>query len=89
MESVAFLQTLIRAQRDGEAAVQQAVAREARSLGCSVEMVRYRPGDVPMVGEFASAHAIDTGERASVVARLAGTGGGRSLIEVGVVQPPA
>ena len=80
MDSVAFLQTLIRAQRDGETTVQQAVAREARSLGCSVEMVRYRPGDVPMVGEFASARAIDTGERASVVARLAGTGGGRSLI---------
>ncbi|HTE36761.1 MAG TPA: M20/M25/M40 family metallo-hydrolase, partial [Reyranella sp.] len=53
---------------------------EARSLGCSVERVRYRPGDVPMVGEFASARAIDAGERESVVARFPGTGGGRSLI---------
>jgi acetylornithine deacetylase len=79
-DPVTFLQTLIRAQRDGEAAVQQAVADEARALGCSVETVRYRPGDVPMVGEFASARAIDAGERDSVVARLAGTGGGRSLI---------
>ena len=35
-----------------------------------VEMVRYRPGDVPMVGEFASAQAIDAGERESVVARF-------------------
>ena len=37
-------------------------------------------GDVPMVGEFASAQAIDAGERESVVARFTGTGGGRSLI---------
>ena len=79
-DPIAFLQTLIRAQRDGEAAVQQFVATEARSLGCGVKRVRYRPGDVPMVGEFASARAIDAGERESVVARFAGTGGGRSLI---------
>lgn len=78
--SIDFLRSLIRAQRDGEAAVQRLVATEARSLGCSVETVRYRPGDVPMVGEFATARAIDAGERESVVARFAGSGGGRSLI---------
>ena len=60
--------------------MQRLVAAEARSLGCTVEIVRYRPGDVPMVGEFASARAIDAGERESVVARFPGTGGGRSLI---------
>ncbi len=79
-DPIAFLQALIRAQRGGEAAVQRLVAAEARSLGCTVEMVRYRPGDVPMVGEFASARAIDAGERESVVARFPGVGGGRSLI---------
>lgn len=79
-DPISFLQTLIRAQRDGEAAVQGLVAAEATSLGCSVQLVRYRPGDVPMVGEFASARAIDAGERESVVARFPGTGGGRSLI---------
>ncbi|WP_428671134.1 M20 family metallopeptidase [Reyranella sp.] len=79
-DPITFLKALIRAQRDGEAAVQRLVAAEARSLGCSVELVRYRPGDVPMVGEFASARAIDAGERESVVARFAGSGGGRSLI---------
>ena len=78
--SVAFLQQLIRAQRDGEAAVQRCVAEAARALGCSVETVRYRPGDVPMVGEFASAHAIDAAERASVVATFKGKGRGRSVI---------
>jgi acetylornithine deacetylase len=79
-DPIAFLQALIRAQRGGEEAVQQLVAAEARSLGCNVEIVRYRPAEVPMVGEFASARAIDAGERESVVARFPGTGGGRSLI---------
>ena len=64
-DPVAFLQVLIRAQRDGEAAVQQRVADAARQLGCTVERVRYRPGDVPMVAEFASAQAIDTGAASS------------------------
>lgn len=79
-DPVAFLQELIRAQREGEAAVQQRVADAARRLGCAVERVRYRPGDVPMVAEFASAQAIDAGERESVVATFKGRGGGRSVI---------
>jgi acetylornithine deacetylase len=79
-DPVPFLQALIRAQRDGEAAVQRLVVAEAQALGCEVETVRYRPDAVPMVGEFASARAIDAGERESVVARLKGRGGGRSLI---------
>ena len=79
-DPVSFLQALIRAQLGGEEAVQRVVADAARSLGCSVESVRYRPADVPMVAEFASGQAIDAGERASVVARFKGRGGGRSLI---------
>lgn len=79
-DPVGFLQSLIRAQRDGEAAVQRLVADAARDLGCTVETVCYRPGDVPMVGEFASARAIDTGERESVVATFKGQGKGRSVI---------
>ncbi|WP_395711683.1 M20 family metallopeptidase [Reyranella sp.] len=79
-DPVAFLQELIRAQRGGEAAVQQRVADAARRLGCTVERVRYRPADVPMVAEFASAQAIDTAERESVVATFKGRGDGRSVI---------
>jgi acetylornithine deacetylase len=79
-DSAAFLQDLIRAQRDGEAAVQARVADAARSLGCLVETVTYRPGDVPMVGEFARDQAIDSRERTCVVATLRGKTGGRSLI---------
>jgi acetylornithine deacetylase len=79
-DPVAFLQVLIGAQRDGEAAVQALVADAARSLGCAVETVRYRPAEVPMVGEFATAQAMDEGEREAVVATFKGGGGGRSLI---------
>jgi acetylornithine deacetylase len=77
-DPVGFLQELIRAQRDGEGAVQRLVADAARNLGCAVETVRYRPGEVPMVGEFASAQAIDTDERESVVATFKGRGQGRN-----------
>jgi acetylornithine deacetylase len=79
-DPVGFLQALIRTQRDGEAAVQRLVADAARALGCTVETVRYKPADVPMVGEFASAQAIDTDERESVVATFKGKGKGRSVI---------
>ncbi len=79
-DSIEFLRGLIAAQPDGEEAVQARVAAAAAAVGCTVERVRYRPLDVPMVAEFAAAGAIDTGERVSVVARLAGTGGGRSVI---------
>jgi acetylornithine deacetylase len=79
-DPISFLQALIRAQPGGEEAVQGVVADAARSLGCSVKSVRYRPADVPMVAEFATGQAIEAGERASLVARFKGKGGGRSLI---------
>jgi acetylornithine deacetylase len=78
--SVAFLQELIRAQRGGEVAVQTVVADAARALGCTVEIRRYDPTRVPMVGEFASKRAQTEGERESVVATLKGKGKGRSVI---------
>lgn len=81
--AIDFLRALIGAQRHGEDAVQGIVAAAAREAGCEVEIVRYRPEDVPMVAEFASAHAIDSGERTSVVARLKGQGNGRSVIFFG------
>ncbi|WP_422031585.1 M20 family metallopeptidase [Reyranella sp.] len=79
-DSVSFLRQLIRAQTGGEAAVQKVVADAARALGCTVETVRYKPGDVPMVGEFAASRAMVEGERESVVATFKGEGEGRSVI---------
>ncbi|NYZ16485.1 M20/M25/M40 family metallo-hydrolase [Azospirillum sp. RWY-5-1] len=79
--AIGLLRGLIAATALGETAVQERVAAELRALGCTVESVRYRPADVPMVEEFASDHAIDAGERVSVVGRLPGSGaGGRSLV---------
>ncbi|WP_425068169.1 M20 family metallopeptidase [Reyranella sp.] len=79
-DSVSFLRQLIGAQTGGEAAVQSVVADAARALGCTVETVRYKPGDVPMVGEFAASRAMVEGERESVVATFEGAGEGRSVI---------
>ena len=79
-DAVGFLQALIRAGKDGEAAVQAGFAARAASIGCQVETRRYHPGAVPMRDEFADPAAQDAGEREAVLARLPGQGGGRSLI---------
>lgn len=79
-ETVGFLQELIRLTPQGEAAVQAHVARALTAAGCSVETLRYRPDDVTMKDEFAAAQQMAREERASIVARLRGTGGGRSVI---------
>lgn len=78
--SIAFLRRLIDAARDGEDAVQAQVAAAAREAGCVVETVGYRPGEIPMVEEFAGTDAIDAGERRAVVAHRAGSGNGRTLM---------
>jgi acetylornithine deacetylase len=83
-DPLTFLQELIRAQRGGEATVQRCVVEAAKALGCRVETVRYKPADVPMVGEFAQRRAMVEGERESVVATFRGSGPenkrGRSVI---------
>ena len=59
--------------RDGGAG---RVADEAGLIGCTVEIMRYRPASVPMVEEFAADIAMGDVARASVVggfrARAAG-----------------
>jgi acetylornithine deacetylase/succinyl-diaminopimelate desuccinylase-like protein len=79
-DSVAFLRELIALQRAGEDAVQDRVAAAAQAAGCSVERRRYRPAAVPLREEFADASAMAGEERVAVLARLPGTGGGRSVI---------
>lgn len=77
---IAFVRALIAAARDGEAAVQAAIVDRLAAIGCEVQEIRYDPAAVPMVGEFAADRAMEPGERGTVVGRLKGTGGGRSLI---------
>jgi acetylornithine deacetylase len=78
--AIELLRALIAAQKDGEDAVQAIVAEKLSAVGATVERIVYAPADVPLVGEFAMERAIATGQRASVVGRLAGTGTGKSLI---------
>jgi acetylornithine deacetylase/succinyl-diaminopimelate desuccinylase-like protein len=78
--AVAFLRDLIRLQRDGEDAVQARIAEAAAAAGCTVERRRYRPAEVILREEFADASAMASEERVAVLARLPGTGGGRSVI---------
>jgi acetylornithine deacetylase len=79
-DGIAFLRDLIRLQPKGEDAVQAHVAEALASLGCTVETLRYRPAEVPMRDEFAISTAIATEQRAAIIGRLPGSGGGRSVI---------
>jgi len=79
-EHLGLLRELIGAQREGEEAVQSIVFSRLERLGADVERIRYAPAEVPLVGEFAAERAIAEGERGSVVGRLRGSGGGRSLL---------
>lgn len=78
--AVEFLRELIRLQAGGEAAVQARVAEAFAALGCTVERRRYRPAEIVLRDEFASEAAMAAEERESVLARLPGAGGGRSVI---------
>jgi acetylornithine deacetylase len=78
--SVGFLRDLIRLQSAGEDAVQARLAEAFTAAGCTVERRRYRPAEVQLKEEFAAEAAIAAEEREAVLARLPGTGGGRSVI---------
>lgn len=80
--AVDLLRALIRCQPEGEAAVQSVVRDRLAAAGGKVRGLRYQPGDVPVVNEFASAQVADDGERESVVAEFgaAAGAGGRSLL---------
>lgn len=78
-----FLRELIRAQAEGEEAVQALVAARFEELGLDVETLRLSPIQLSPDLEFAAEEAIDRTERISVVGRLEGTGPGRSLLFFG------
>jgi acetylornithine deacetylase len=74
------LGALVRAAGAGEAAVQQCVGEMLRAYGCSIESFSYEPRALAMRHEFAAREQIDPEARTVVVGRLAGSGGGRSLL---------
>ena len=77
---IGFLGDLVRAQRQGEAAVQALVSARLADIGCTIEDLTYDPVGLMLKDEFASELAIDAGERVSVIGRYPGANGGRSLI---------
>jgi acetylornithine deacetylase len=77
---IGFLQELVRASESGEEATQQRVADEFKTLGCDVEVIRCDPRSLPIKHEFVDLSLVDPGERISVVGRLSGAGGGRSIL---------
>lgn len=79
-QAVALLQEFIALQRLGEAAVQTRFAQACEAAGATVVRHRYMPADVNPREEFAAGIAIDPEMREAVVARLPGTGGGRSML---------
>jgi acetylornithine deacetylase len=86
--SIAFLQRLVVAGKDGQAVIDALVAQRLRDLGCSVEDIVYDPRDVPMVDEFATQAVAVAGTAKCIVGRtgrnetsdLDGAKNGRSLI---------
>lgn len=78
---VALLRALIAEQQRGEDAVQALVRERLATGGAEVEALAYEPSAVPVVDEFATKQAADTGERRSVVGAYGAAGqGGRSLL---------
>jgi len=78
-----FLQSLIRAQPQGEEAVQAVVASRFEELGLEVQTLRLLPTQLSLNLEFAAEETIDMTERISVMGRLPGTGSGKSMLFFG------
>lgn len=78
-----FLKDLIRAQPDGEEAVQAVVAARFEELGLEVETLRLLPTQLDLNLEFAAEETIDMTERVSVMGRLPGAGSGKSMLFFG------
>ena len=62
-EHIEFLKELIKAQDEGEEAVQTLVAKRFEELGCTVEVLRIFPANIKMEHEFAAEEAINNRER--------------------------
>jgi acetylornithine deacetylase len=78
--AVSVLRDFIALQRDGEAAIQARFAQACEAAGASITRHRYLPSDVNPRAEFAAGLAIAPEMREAVVAKLPGTGGGRSVL---------
>jgi acetylornithine deacetylase len=79
--AISFLQSLIRLQPTGEAAIQETLAQRLEKAGATIDRLAYEPSEVPVVEEFATGAGASVGKRASVVGTFpAGNSQGRSLM---------
>jgi acetylornithine deacetylase len=79
-DALELLSALVQQARLGEPAVQALIEARVTELGCQVERFQYRPADVALREEFATAATMPTEDRVAIVARIAGSGGGKSCI---------
>jgi acetylornithine deacetylase len=79
-DHIGFLQALIRLSQKGEEAIQQRVADKLKELGLEVEMIRYDPLALSTRREWVDPSTVDPTEHISVVGKLPGGPGERSLL---------
>lgn len=70
--AIGLLRDLVRAQTEGEAAVQAVIAKRLETAGCEVSHHEYDPAEVPVKGEFALDTARNAERRTAVVGSLPG-----------------
>lgn len=69
---IGLLRELVSAQTDGEDAVQAVISDRLRAAGCTVNLHRYDPAEVPVRGEFAIDTARNPERRSAVLGELPG-----------------
>lgn len=77
---LAFLQSLSRTTKKGEAAVQDLVAERFNALGCDVEVLSILPGTLEFKNEFVADQEVPQVKRISVVGTYPGSDDGPSLL---------
>jgi acetylornithine deacetylase len=79
-DQIGVLQELVRISEQGEEAIQQRVADTLKEHGLDVEVIRYDPLALSTRREFADQSTVEPIEHVTVVGKLPGTAGERSLL---------
>jgi acetylornithine deacetylase len=79
-QSLELLSALIVAAEEGSSVIDRRTGHAMDGAGCAVEVFDYAPHEVPMVDEFASTKVASTARERCLIGRMAGAGGGRSLL---------
>ena len=77
---IQLIRGLVKKSKDGEEMLQRSIAEKLSLLGCDVETLKLPPIGLSPEKEFAAEESMGLYERVSVVGKLEGEGGGRSLM---------